>query len=538
MIFFAVAGPTPGRASSCAWDAGVEVHRTAGGSRRGLGSLGGFRRSRRSGGRDRSRRSRRRRRSRSPSARASDRLGGDARPERSATELYGRPAMIFFAVAATDARERHELRLGRRVEVHGTGLSRRGGLGRSLRRGGRRAREEGEDESASQGQRTYPVQFQSHLKFSLCRSVGTGTEPLRTLHHHSLSRSYWRPGDRRKSRAGTPGTSETPGPAFTSLQSLLSLESLLGLSGAQSIESSPWPPRRRPPPPPQILPSTTSGGPPPRSRSGASTRRGTWQQSLIEEMVGDPGQFPFTRGVQPKMYRRRLWTMRQYAGFGTGGRVERALPLPAGPGARPACRSPSTCRRRWATTPTTRCARGEVGRVGVAIDSLEDMRLLLRRHPARPGHHLDDDQRHGGHPALPSTSRWPRSRACRWEKLAGTVQNDILKEYIGARHVHLSAAAVAAADHRHLRLLRASEVPKWNTISISGYHIREAGSTAVQEIAFTLANGIAYVEAALERGARRRRVRARGSPSSSTSTTTSSRRWPSSAPPAGCGPRS
>ena len=217
--------------------------------------------------------------------------------------------------------------------------------------------------------------------------------------------------------------------------------------------------------------------------------------------------------------------------------VEPALPLPARSRARPASRWPSTCPRRWATTPTTRWPRGEVGKVGVAIDSLDDMETLLRRHPARQGLHLDDHQRHGGDPAR-HVHGGGREAGRRRRRAAG---------HHPERHpegVHRPAAPTSSRPGPSMRIITdifaysAKDMPKWNTISISGYHIREAGSTAVQEVAFTLADGIAYVEAALRGRARRRRVRRRGSPSSSTPTTTSSRRWPSSAPPAACGPAS
>ncbi len=122
-----------------------------------------------------------------------------------------------------------------------------------------------------------------------------------------------------------------------------------------------------------------------------------------------------------------------------------------------------------------------------------------------------------------------------WERLGGTVQNDILKEY-AARGTYIYPPGPSLKLVTDIIAFCADRVPKWNTISISGYHMREAGSTAVQEVAFTLANGLAYVQAALDRGLKIDDFAPPASPSSSTPTTTSWRRWRSSAPPAGCGP--
>ena len=144
-------------------------------------------------------------------------------------------------------------------------------------------------------------------------------------------------------------------------------------------------------------------------------------------------------------------------------------------------------------------AHGEVGKVGVAIDSIDDMRIALRRHPAGPGLHVDDDQRAGlgAAAALPARGRGARGAAP--SALNGTIQNDILKEYI-ARGTYIfppkPSLRLVADTFAYCR----AEMPKWNTISISGYHMAEAGATPAQEIAFTLANGVEYVQAALDAG--------------------------------------
>jgi methylmalonyl-CoA mutase, N-terminal domain len=213
--------------------------------------------------------------------------------------------------------------------------------------------------------------------------------------------------------------------------------------------------------------------------------------------AGFPGEYPFTRGVQPTMYRGRLWTMRQYAGFGdaresnaryrylldhgqTGLSVAFDLPTQMG------------------YDSDSPMASGEVGKVGVAIDSLEDMEILFDEIPL----------------GAVSTSMTINSTAAillamyiavgemqgvAARELSGTIQNDILKEYI-ARGTYIYPPAPSMRIITDIFAFCKDAVPKWNTISISGYHIREAGSTAAQEIAFTLANGIAYVQAAIDAG--------------------------------------
>src|SRR5438270_7119323 len=217
----------------------------------------------------------------------------------------------------------------------------------------------------------------------------------------------------------------------------------------------------------------------------------------LEADVGYPGEYPFTRGVQATMYRGRLWTMRQYAGMGdaeesnkrykyllangtTGLSVAFDLPTQIG------------------MDSDNAMAQGEVGKVGVAIDSIEDMKRLFD----------------GIDLAKISTSMTinatasillalyiavARRNGTDTKKLSGTVQNDILKEYI-ARGTYIYPPQRAMRIITDLFAYTYSNVPDWNVISISGYHMREAGSTAVQEVAFTLANGMAYVQAALDAG--------------------------------------
>ena len=171
-------------------------------------------------------------------------------------------------------------------------------------------------------------------------------------------------------------------------------------------------------------------------------------------------------------------------------------------------------------------ARGEVGKVGVPIASLEDMETLLDGIPLDERVDLDDDQRDRVDPARASSSPSRGGAGTPWTKLSGTIQNDILKEY-AARGTYAFPPKPSLRLVTDIFALLPAEVPRWNTISISGYHIREAGSTAVQEVAFTLADGLEYLAAAEAAGLDPRRSR-RASRSSSTSTTTSSRRSRSS----------
>jgi methylmalonyl-CoA mutase N-terminal domain/subunit len=218
--------------------------------------------------------------------------------------------------------------------------------------------------------------------------------------------------------------------------------------------------------------------------------------SFLDDL-GFPGEYPFTRGVQPTMYRGRLWTMRQYAGFGDAeesNRRYRYLFANGQTGLSVAFDLP-TQMGRDADHPL---ARGEVGRVGVSIGSLEDMETLLAELP------LDKISTSMTINATASILLAlylvvAEKRGVGWDKVNGTIQNDILKEYV-ARGTYIYPPRGSMRIITDIFEFASKEVPNWNTISISGYHIREAGSTAAQELAFTLADGIAYVEAAVKAG--------------------------------------
>ena len=213
--------------------------------------------------------------------------------------------------------------------------------------------------------------------------------------------------------------------------------------------------------------------------------------------AGLPGQYPYTRGIQPDMYRGKLWTMRQYAGFSTaedsnaryhyllnqgvmGLSVAFDLPTQIG------------------YDSDHPLAEGEVGKTGVAIDSLEDMELLFK------GIRLEDVSTSmtinaTGFILLAFYTALAKRKGADLKKISGTIQNDILKEY-AARGTYIYPPKPSMRIITDIFEWCGHDLPKWNTISISGYHIREAGSTAVQEIAFTLSNGKAYVRAAMEKG--------------------------------------
>lgn len=216
-----------------------------------------------------------------------------------------------------------------------------------------------------------------------------------------------------------------------------------------------------------------------------------------DDQLGPPGQFPYTRGVQQTMYRGRLWTMRQYAGFGTAAESNRRyhyLLEQGGKGLSVAFDLP-TQMGRDSDHPM---AHGEVGRVGVAIDSIEDMRVLFDGLP------LGEISTSMTINATAATLLClyiavADERGIARDKLRGTIQNDILKEYI-ARGTYIYPPTGSMRLITDTFTFCAEHVPKWNTVSISGYHIREAGADAVQEVAFTLADGITYVEAARDVG--------------------------------------
>ena len=168
--------------------------------------------------------------------------------------------------------------------------------------------------------------------------------------------------------------------------------------------------------------------------------------------LGQPGEFPFTRGVYPTMYTGRLWTMRQYAGFGTARGDQPRGSASCSPPGRRGLSTAFDLPTQMGYDSDHPMAQGEVGRVGVAIDTVDDLARSLPRHPARPRLHLDDDQRHGGDPARDVRRGRARSRACRAPSSTGTVQNDVLKEYIARGTYIYPARAVAPAGRRHLPL--------------------------------------------------------------------------------------
>ena len=216
-----------------------------------------------------------------------------------------------------------------------------------------------------------------------------------------------------------------------------------------------------------------------------------------ERDLSAPGEFPYTRGIYPNMYRGRLWTMRQYAGYATAEESNaryKYLLARGTTGLSVAFDLPT----QIGLDSDDPLSVGEVGKVGVAIDSLDDMLRLFEGIP------LDTVSTSMTINATASTLLClylaiAKKQNIPLNKLQGTVQNDILKEYI-ARGTYIYPPSPSLRLVTDLFAYCAREVPNWNTISISGYHIREAGSTAVQEVAFTLADGIAYVEAALEAG--------------------------------------
>lgn len=210
-----------------------------------------------------------------------------------------------------------------------------------------------------------------------------------------------------------------------------------------------------------------------------------------------PGEFPFTRGVQPDMYRGKMWTMRQYAGFSTAEESNKRyhyLLSQGVMGLSVAFDLPT----QIGYDSDHALSEGEVGKVGVAIDSIEDIQTLFK------GIKLEDVSTSmtinaTGFILLAFYVALAKQQGADLKKITGTIQNDILKEY-AARGTYIYPPKPSMRIITDIFEWCSTDLPKWNTISISGYHIREAGSTAVQEIAFTLANGKAYVKAALEKG--------------------------------------
>jgi methylmalonyl-CoA mutase N-terminal domain/subunit len=217
----------------------------------------------------------------------------------------------------------------------------------------------------------------------------------------------------------------------------------------------------------------------------------------MNDRLGKPGEFPFTRGIYPDMYRSRLWTMRQYAGYGTAEESNRRYKYLISQG--------TTGLSVAFDLPTQMgfdsdhpLAKGEVGRVGVAISSLADMEILFQGIPLQDVSTSMTINSTAAvllaYYALVATRQGAEMR-----KLSGTIQNDILKEYV-ARGTYIYPPRPAMRIITDIFGWAGREMPDWNTISISGYHIREAGSTAVQELAFTFAHAIAYIEAAIAAG--------------------------------------
>src|ERR1700685_1415991 len=217
----------------------------------------------------------------------------------------------------------------------------------------------------------------------------------------------------------------------------------------------------------------------------------------MSQPLGPPGEFPYTRGIYREMYRTRLWTMRQYAGFGSAEESNRRyhyLLSQGTTGLSVAFDLPT----QMGLDSDHPMAAGEVGRVGVPISSLADMETLFQGIPLA-GISTSMTINSTASILLAYYALVARRQGAEWRKLAGTIQNDILKEYI-ARGTYIYPPRPAMRLITDIFAWAGRELPEWNTISISGYHIREAGSTAAQELAFTFANAIAYIESAVQAG--------------------------------------
>lgn len=231
--------------------------------------------------------------------------------------------------------------------------------------------------------------------------------------------------------------------------------------------------------------------------SGIEVKKVYTSDDLPKENLPDPGEFPFTRGVQADMYRGRLWTMRQYAGFSTAEESNNRYHYLLSQGVN-GLSVAFDLPTQIGYDSDHALAEGEVGKVGVAIDSIEDMQTLFK------GIKLEEVSTSMTINAtafilLALYVAVAKQQGADLKKLTGTIQNDILKEY-AARGTYIYPPKPSMRIITDIFEWCSQEVPKWNTISISGYHIREAGSTAVQEIAFTLSNGKAYAQAAMEKG--------------------------------------
>ena len=238
---------------------------------------------------------------------------------------------------------------------------------------------------------------------------------------------------------------------------------------------------------------------PPRAlRSSGSTcpTRRSWIATATGSV--SPAMFPFTRGAHPTMYRSRLWTMREYAGYSTAEESNRRYRYLLSQGSTGLSIAFDLPTQIGLDSDHPLCVgRGRQGRRG--DQHARRHGGPLRGHPARQGLDVDDHQRPRGHSAGHVRRRSPKSRASIRRRLRGTIQNDILKEYI-ARGTYIFPPRPSLRLIENTFEYCSRNVPHWNTISISGYHIREAGATAVQELAFTLADAICYIETALKAG--------------------------------------
>jgi len=252
-----------------------------------------------------------------------------------------------------------------------------------------------------------------------------------------------------------------------------------------------------------------------------------------DTQLGYPGQYPYTRGVYPSMYRGRLWTMRNYAGFGTAEDTNRRFRylLDQGMKGLSIAFDLPTQLGYDSDDPLT---EGAVGRVGVAVDSLADMEIIFQGIPlAQVSTSMTINA-----PATILLAMYiavGEKQGVAAEKLMGTTQNDILKEFI-ARGAYIFPPEPSIRLVLDIVEYCARHVPKWNTLNITGYHFREAGADAVQELAFTLADAITYIEKARERGAWMWIILHRACPTASAATWIFSKRWPNTAPPGGCTP--
>jgi len=251
----------------------------------------------------------------------------------------------------------------------------------------------------------------------------------------------------------------------------------------------------------------TKSSAPPENKKQFTTLSGLPLDRLYtEESLGDwdpdsalsyPGEFPYTRGIYPTMYRGRFWTMRQYAGFGSATESNQRYRYLLGKGQK-GLSVAFDLPTQIGMDSDHSLALGEVGKVGVAIDSLEDMETLFDGIPLEK---VSTSMTINATAAilLCLYVAVAKRQGADLAKISGTVQNDVLKEYI-ARGTYIYPVRPAMRIVTDIFAWCRDHLPKWNTISISGYHIREAGSTAVQEVAFTLADGVAYVQAALDAG--------------------------------------